>query len=264
MDEEKDVEHQLDELFNGDFIEIDGNSANNIIANQGKSETLKNNSRISYVDSVKEEKKEITKKEDIDIKIDDNKNEESEKSNIINNQENKTKVKKQKRKHNSFPKIKSKNIYFLVAGLFFVSLILIIVFYNYSKEKKYVCNLNIKAEGYEIIDSYEITVKKRYVKTVISNYSYIALNDEYKEQVEYIKNEKIPIIINSNGMPGFTYIFEEEPYKFTVSGYLDFTLFKDINKLDQKAKPVTYFRLKENLKYKELKKELVDKGYNCK
>ena len=47
-------------------------------------------------------------------------------------------------------------------------------------------------------------------------YKYTALTDEYKQQIEYVKNEKLPAIVNSNGMDGFTYIYEASDDYFLV------------------------------------------------
>ena len=273
MDEEKDVEHQLDELFNGDFIEIDGNSANNIIEKKEKKESLNSNSNISYVDSIKEEKVKTVENKFTDNNTSDETNEKVElKKEIIKETSNiKKKTKKEKIKKVKAKKEKIKKsfkfnskIFIMCSGAIVVLILVILIAFNFFKEKTYVCKLNIKDTGYEITDKYEITVQKGHIKRIISNYNYMALNDEFKEQVEFVKQEKLPVIINSNGMPGFTYIFEEETYKFSVTGYLDFVAMKDLNSVKKRKLDIAYFNIKKKLRYKELKKELIEKGYICK
>ena len=72
-------------------------------------------------------------------------------------------------------------------------------------------------------------------------------------------------MINSNSMSGFTYIYESGEDYFNIKGSLDFTKFnyKEINKINQKTNPITYFTIKKGMKLDDIKKKLEKDGYKC-
>ncbi len=156
-------------------------------------------------------------------------------------------------------------IYFVLG--FIIGLILIYLIVNYVVGRQKVVNCFYEAEdvGYKVTDEYKIRYKNNSILYVDGTYSYTAKTEEYKPQIEYVKEEKVPIIINSNGMPGFTYLYETSDNFFKVQSYLDFTSFDygKINKIDQKITPISYFKIDSNLNFKNLKKDLENQGYVC-
>ena len=66
-------------------------------------------------------------------------------------------------------------------------------------------------------------------------------------------------------MPGFTYTYETSDNYVKVNGYLDFTLFNydEIEKINQEAMPLSYFKISRDMTYKTLKVNLEKQGYKC-
>lgn len=300
-DDKKDVEHALDDIFDGDFIDKETDDVKNY-------DSFNNTSSISFVDSSKEDIKKIEQKEeksnDVNLLF-NNIEEEKEKiesnvdnSNIVsevsNNEKkeeityNKVIVKRKKKKNtkqeivkkekkeNLFKKLifkrKLKNKddkngtkkFVIIMGSVIAIMILFIISYNiFFKVKTVNYYYSAKLKEYKIIDKYQITKKGNKILSVIGTYKYEVLNDSYKDQLLYIKEEKLPVIINSNSMPGFTYLYEETDKSLSVDSYLDFTKFEydKINKIDQKKKPISYFKISDKLTYKKFRKYLENKGY---
>ena len=153
-------------------------------------------------------------------------------------------------------------LYFLIGFVLGFILIYIIVNFVLNKEKTINCSYSANDLGYKITDEYKIKYKNNIILKVDGSYIYTAKTEEYKSQIEYIKNEKIPVIINSNGMKGFTYIYEVSDSYFKVNSYLDYDLFEfdKINKIDQKNMPISYFKIASDKSVKKLKNELINKG----
>ena len=240
MDEkDSDVKRALDDIFGDDIIEIDPaindeEPIEEII--EINKEELNDEKKESKVEEIKEET--ITEEKDISL-IDNEKQEKSFNKKIF--------------------------IYFILG--FIIGLVFIYFIVNYSSEKEKIVNCSYQAEdtGYKVTDEYKITYKKDNVIYVESIYNYTAKTDEYKNQIEYIKDEKLPIIINSNGMSGFTYTYETSENFFKVFGYLDFTLFDydKISKINQSVTPISYFNISSKQSFNELTKKLEKEGYVC-
>lgn len=156
-------------------------------------------------------------------------------------------------------------LYFLIGFVLGFILIYIIVNFVLNKEKTINCSYSANDLGYKITDEYKIKYKNNTILKVDGSYIYTAKTEEYKSQIEYIKNEKIPVIINSNGMKGFTYLYEVSDSYFKVNSYLVYDLFEfdKINKIDQKNMPISYFKITSDKSVKKLKNELINKGYTC-
>ena len=86
-----------------------------------------------------------------------------------------------------------------------------------------------------------------------------------QNQIEYIKDEKLPVIVNSNGMSGFTHIYEIGEDTLKISSYYDILSidFSLVDKNDNKSNPISYVNLKSNTTYKDLKEDLEKNGYKC-
>lgn len=238
MDEkDSDVKRALDDIFGDDVIEI------NTETNIDNKEQLDKNLSNALQDVIDSEFVEPSLLEEDNVKDEP----------ILDSKENESSFNK---------KIL---IYFIVG--FVIGLVLIYFIVNYFNGKEKVVNCSYQAEdvGYKVTDEYKITYKNDNILYVESVYNYIAKNDEYKTQIEYIKKEKLPVIINSNGMSGFTYIYETSENFFKVSGYLDFTLFNydKISKINQSITPISYFKIESKQSFKELSKNLEKQGYVC-
>lgn len=154
----------------------------------------------------------------------------------------------------------------LLCAILLVIVILTLFIYNLNCEKNVSCVYSVNDKNFVLSDTVKITYKKDKISYVNSNYSYAAITKDFKDQIDNIRQEKIPVIVNSNGMKGFTYILNEENDKFSITSSLDFTSFDydEISKIDQKTKPISYFEIDSNLTYKKLKNILEKQGYTCK
>lgn len=277
-DKDNDLKNALDDIFGSDFIEIDTNNtpdiineneqilinetddtltpSNNIIVNddnlsyedntnldhQTLSESIVENNQVSELNTLKEELEQPA----ITDSLKSNYNQEIEK--------------KKSRLDN-----KKIILYFIIGFVLGLILIFILVNYVFGITKVVNCSSSAEDVGYKFTDEYKITYKKNTITYLESVYTYTALNDEYKGQIEYVKEEKLPVVVNSNGMPGFTYLYETSDEYFKVSGYLDFTLidFDKVDKMDQDLMPISYVKINSKTNYKILKKDLEKQGYKC-
>lgn len=249
MDEkDNDIKQAIDDIFGDDVIEIE--SSNDTLKEENKDENLSATSLNIPINT------------DVDI---DAKIPEINDSTMEVNNENNLDNPAEEKESSSNASNKRIFIYFIIG--FVVGLILIYVIINFviGKEKVVNCAYSAEDKGYKVTDEYKIRYKNDEILYVESVYSYTAKTDEYKPQIEYVKDEKLPVIINSNGMSGFTYVYETSENFFKVSGYLDFTLFdyKKINKIDQKVIPISYFTINSKPSFKVLKKSLEKEGYVC-
>lgn len=261
MKEDKDIKSALDDIFGPDFIEINVDESKN--NENKKAEELKEDEYLNNLDEKNSILTNNTYVDDLSLKVKDNVEIENNKSSNEKTDDN---------SFNDFKKIKTKDnfnkkmiLYFAIG--FILGIIIIYMIVNYVQNKTYVVNCSSYAEdtGYKYTDEYKITYKKDSILNVDGTYTYTALSDEYKPQVNIIKEDKSHAIINSNGMPGFTYTYEVSDDYFKVNLYLDFTLFdyKKIKEIDQDLMPISYFKISENMTYDSLKKDLEKQGYKC-
>lgn len=156
-------------------------------------------------------------------------------------------------------------IYIVLGMVLGLIVVFILVNFVFGIEKKELCTSTAEDTGYKYTDEYMITYKKNKINYVESTYTYTALNSEYQEQIKYVGDDKLRAVINSNGMPGFTYTYETSDNYVKVNGYLDFTLFNydEIEKINQEAMPLSYFKISRDMTYKTLKANLEKEGYKC-
>ena len=210
MDEkDKQMKEALDDIFGDDVIEIKDTNDDNLTNTSLNIPNISSSEIIAPTSLDKENKIQETTEKDNDI---------------------------------SYKKI---ILYFLIGFVLGFILIYIIVNFVLNKEKTINCSYSANDLGYKITDEYKIKYKNNTILKVDGSYIYTAKTEEYKSQIEYIKNEKIPVIINSNGMKGFTYLYEVSDSYFKVNSYLVYDLFEfdKINKLDQKNMPISYFKI---------------------
>lgn len=279
-DKEKSINDALNDIFGDDFLEFETNDKSeddnkdlgfNINTNDIESNNDKNIVFEDYDIS------------DKDITSNDIKNDEvAYETNSINNEENvdinNTTYNNRKDSidiesndtmidvsDNYNKKSKKHIMYIIIAMVFIVLIVLSIIKLNASFEKKEYCYYETKDEGYSLTDEYTISYKGNKLLYVEGVYVYNALNDEYKNQIEYIKEEKLPVIVNSNGMSGFTHIYEIGEDTLKINSYYDILSidFSLVNKNDNKSNPISYVNLKSNTTYKDLKEDLEKNGYKC-
>ena len=218
-----------------------------------------------------EKKEEILSTETLNDIIQTPKLEENDKavinySNKINDDINENKDKKDgqnETKKTSFNKIL---IISIIIGFLLGVLVIFIVIDNvFYKEKVTNCSSSASDYGYKYSDEYKITYKHDDIVYVEGEYIYNVLDNDYKDQIDVIKNEKMHVLLNSNGMKGFTYTYEVSDKSFKINSYLDFSQFdyKKINNIDQNLMPISYFEITNNMKYETLIKELQNQGYKC-
>lgn len=162
--------------------------------------------------------------------------------------------------------IKKIIIYFMIGILF--GLVLIFFLLSSDKEKEVgIINCSFAAEddNYKITEQYKITHVDDIISYVEGTYLYTAKTEEFENQVEFIKKEKLPAIINSNGMSGFTYVPETASNYFKVQTYLDYDAFdlNAIKNINQDTTPLSFFNINVNKKYVDLKNNLEKKGFKC-
>lgn len=250
------LEKALDDIFGNDFLEIDleeNKIPNNIdkLPNNEIKEDIES-SLTDNMDTAVNNDNIPTINQNIDVTIKDSFSDENNKSEKI-----------------SKSKKSSINVFTILLISLVAIIILLIVIYlpSYFKDKEYVinCSLNVSDKGYSISDEYKITYKNNKLEYLDGIYKYTVLNDEYKPQIEFVKNEKLPAIINSNGMDGFTYIYESGDDYFSVNSYLDIAKFdfNIIDKNDNKKNPLSYVNVNSKTTYKSLIKYFEKNGYKC-
>ena len=164
------------------------------------------------------------------------------------------------------PKKNNKMLYLILGAIFVAILIVILCVLSINCEKKTSCSYAVNDTNYKITDTYEIKYKKNKILYVNGKYVYEAKTKDFENQINIIRQEKIPVMVNSNAMKGFTYILDEGNDKISITSSLDFTSFdyNEISKIDQKTKPISYFEIDSTLTYEKLKNILEKQGYTCK
>jgi len=266
-DNDKDLETALDDIFGSDFIEIDVN---------GLKEEEKPSNNVSKSDVIDVEEDDfrvevptnstsmVNQKttNDLDDEFSKKQKSTSEDENI--SKENINDVNKEtlnKRKQGN-----KKTLIWITIYLILITLaIYILVKYVFGVTKVINCSSTAEDEGYKYTDEYKITYKKNTISFIENTYKYTALTDEFKSQIEYIKQDKLLYIVNSNGMPGFTYLYETSDDFIKIDGYFDFDLieFNKIDKINQEEMPIFPIKINSKTNFKNFKKVLENDGYKC-
>ena len=269
----EDVKAAIDAIFGDDFIEIDKTneeSSDNTLTftdleedeeNEVNNKVIEDNNIIENINKINDS----DYNEDIKDEIEPNSDYYNESPILLTKPSFKDKIIRNIKNIN----INKNNILYTlgVAGIVLLVILLIItiiiVIFGVKKDVK--CVSNATDNGYSFKEIYEITHKKNEIIKIKSLYRYEATSSEYMEQVQFVKNDKIPVVINSNGMKGFTYIIEEKDDMFEVTGYLDFREmdFAEIDKVDKKLFPVSYIEFDSKTTYESLEKMLKKKGFTC-
>lgn len=240
---DKDVKSALDELFGSDFIEISVGSDNTNLPEKNEIENNDiNQNNVDY-----------------NVISETNSSDNDKNSTNFFTPNYITTIPKKENKGKSKYVIIISIIILLILG---ISILCIAIF----GEKKVKCTLTATDTGYKFYNKYYITHKMNDITFIKSRYKYTATTDEYKNEVENVKGEKIPIVINTNGMPGFTYTYETTDVYYKMDGYIDFSKinFNKIDKLDQNLLKLSEYKINSKLKYKDFVKTLEKDGYICK
>lgn len=244
MEKNNEIEEALNNIFGSDFVEVDiKDDAKDYVDNDNMYSAPKED-KVEDIFNTYQNNNDIEAKEDNDLG-----------NKVINGKRITNKIKENK-----------ENIIYYLIGLAIITVIIyVLVNFVFGITKTVTCTYRAEDEGYDFSDEYKITYKKNKISYVESVYTYNALNDEFKGQLQYIREDKLPVIVNSNGMPGFTYIYESNDDFIKVNGYLDFTLFEfdKIDKMDQELMPISYFKIDSKTTYKTLKEDLESEGYVC-
>lgn len=276
MDKKNDnVEKAIDDIFGSDFLEINVDQQNTVLEdNNGEVYVDKDNDdglakspvSVPFEEQAHEPSEEFknifdsnddfyfseSKKEDHEIDTsNDYASHQDDEPSSDSGKQNKTNVKMV--------------IFFIVSILGCAFLVIAIFTFYIKNEKTVVCKYGAEDAGYTITDQYKITHTNSKIKYVEAVYKYTAKEEEYKTQIQYIREEKLPVILNSNGMPGFTYLYDQSDDYFKVSSYLDFDLFDydKIDKNDNLATPISYITINSKTNLSSLTSELEEKGYTC-
>ena len=265
MDNKNDeLKNALDEIFGDDLLEINTND----IKKEDDIEDTIMLDNVVFTD--KEEPKIDTSKvsEKLDNVIDRIKKEDN--NSIIDNNETIVEDSNISVKNSDEEVKTSTGIKKIVLAVTIPLLILLICILSYVliigiKEEE-TCKSSVKADGYKYSNSYNMIYRKNKLIRLKTSYSYVALTDEYKSQIEFIKNSKLPIVMNSYEMPGFTYKYDLTDNGYYLKGYLDFEQmdFNKLDKHDNTLHPINDIIINSKMSYKSLKKELIKQGYKCK
>ena len=222
-----------------------------ITSKNDNSELILNDFSIPVID-IKNDKKDENKEQLI---IEDKAVEES-KNNGTNNLENTV--------NKNIPAAKVVIISIMVV-LFTLTGVYFLANYNSNKEKVVNCSYSFNDKNYKITDEYKITYNSKKITYIEGIYIYTSKADEYDEQIKYIKEDKLPPIINSNGMKGFTYTYENTNDSIKIYSYLDYTIMdeEEINSIDQDIKPVSYFKVDLKSNSENLTDLFKKQGYKC-
>ena len=227
------------------------------------------------VNNIKDLKDDMINKEDITPSIKTLNNSAIEEKNvpISNNfgmkksedaKENEIKDKNNNSLKIDFSKLNTKFVLLSIIALVFIIFIAVIL-YNTNKESKVSCSFDATDVGYKMHDEYLVSHRSNNITYIHGTYTYTAKTDEFKNQINVIKEEKIPVIVNSNGMEGFTHTYEISDNQISVFSYYDFTKidFKKVDKNDDKITPISYVNFKSTTTYDKLIQNLKKSGYKC-
>lgn len=236
---DKELKTALDEVFGDDIIELDAND----------------NEKINLMDADYFKKKSQQQLFFEKIKLIINKN--AVKEEPLNSSEPvKIDVKETYKRY-------IMGIVIIIAVLMFI-LFIVSIFTN-NDTKVTTCTTNVEEAGYKISEEYKVSYVKNKIKKVEGKYNYIAKTDDFKKQVEVMKNEKVSVLINSNGINGFKYDYEFDEKSLTFNTILNYDEidFNVIKNVDQIVTPISFITIDKKRKFNQLEEELVKKGFTC-
>lgn len=241
------LKNALDEIFGDDILEVDTNVSQKELLETHENEIKEN-------EEILEEPK---------IVIDETKNEVGIEEEIIP-QDSQIVSSDEDKKSLNIP-IKKVVIIGILVALLTIFIVFIIINYFGKKPKVINCSYLFDDEGYKISDEYKITFENKSISYIEGVYLYQSKNSEFDSQIEYIKQDKLPVIINSNGVKGFTYAYENSSSSLKISSYLDYSImdFNSLKQINQDSMPLAYFKIDLEENNKNLIKDLEKQGYKC-
>lgn len=243
-----DVSKAIDDIFGNDFIEL------SVSNEQLESSKIENeNIAINEIDKLDEPKKSL-----------DNVNTDSS---LMDNH-NSTKTSEDQ----SISKTVNtdKNLDFKTVILILLLCILasmIMVFFltknETAEENSFVCYKKIQTNDYDSTDEYILNHSKDKLTYVSGTYVYHAKTENAINNINAIKEDKLNVIINSNGIDGFTHTYEEGENSVLINSYYDMELI-DFSKIKKdEIKKLSYLKLTPKMKASDLRKLLENEGYTC-
>lgn len=167
---------------------------------------------------------------------------------------------------NADGKYKKKTIvFYFVIGLVIGLIILFVILYiNSGKTKTVNCSYTKKDDVYTETEEYTITYTDDVISYIEGVYSYRTIPENTK-QLDIIREQKIPVIVNSNGIDGFTHIFEVGDTVFKAYSYYDYEImnFDIVDKNDPNKTPISYINIDSSKSYKKMEKDLENRGFKC-
>ncbi len=183
--------------------------------------------------------------------------EDTAKFGVINNEDN-------QKEENKF-KLNKKTI-IIISSILLVIILLVVVFKFILAENKVVtCVYEAEDTGYKVYDQYIITFEKGNITYIEGTYKYEAKTEEFYGQISAVKQKKLPVIVNSNGLSGFTYNFENTNTTISVYSYIDYAKidFARLKNINQEVAPVAYFKIDKKDNKENLEENLKKEGYIC-
>ena len=163
-------------------------------------------------------------------------------------------------------KYKKKTIifYFIIGVVVGLIILFTILFMNSGKIKTVNCSYENKDDVYTETEEYIITFSGNEISYIEGIYIYKTIPENSK-QLEIIREQKIPVIVNSNGIDGFTHVFEIGDSIFKAYSYYDYEImnFDIVDKNDPNITPISYINIDSSKSYKKMKKDLENRGFKC-
>lgn len=167
---------------------------------------------------------------------------------------------------NADGKYKKKTIifYFIIGIIIGLIILFTIIYINSGKTKTVNCSYSKKDDAYTETEEYTITYTGDIISYIEGVYSYKTIPENIK-QLDVIREQKIPVIVNSNGIDGFTHIFEIGETIFKAYSYYDYEImnFDIVNKNDPSKTPISYINIDSSKSYKKMAKDLENRGFKC-
>ncbi len=150
----------------------------------------------------------------------------------------------------------------LLCVLIAIIIIFVLTKNETQEQSSIVCYKKITTNDYDSTDEYVLNYSKNKLTYVSGTYTYKAKNETAINNMESIKEKKMDVIINSNGIEGFTHNYEVGEDSILISSYYDMELI-DFSKIDNEIKKLSYLKLTSGMKVSDLENSLKKDGYTC-
>ena len=231
-----DVSKAIDDIFGNDFIEL------SVSNEESKPSEMKyENIVITSTDKLSNHEKSLDAINNVSSLKDnhnDNENENSDKQSVL-------------KMVNTDKRFDSKTaiLVLLLCILGSIIMVYILTKSEVNEESSVVCYQKIQTNDYDSTDEYVLNHFKDKLTYVSGTYVYKAKTENTINNIKEIKKDKLDVIINSNGIDGFTHTYEEGEESVLINSYydmglIDFSKIKEdeIKKLNEKEKQIIILR----------------------